>query len=508
MRITSFNTSEHDDLVEKDESTEADQWVHQILGNFQDDEILQAATNRSNPREFDQGIAVQMNKLSLQERERTYEEIHGVSGVVHETPELLSLKLLEIGEALETIHPKVAYDVALEMDRTYIESPKFRLMFLRAERFNAPKAAQRLALFLEKKLKFFGRSTLVRPILLADLSDDDIKTLGGGAFQILPSRDKSGRPIVFKCSNCGPKLYTSFLSYVKCWWYSVISLFEEDEETQKRGCVAIVWWMDYFRKDPDVSSELRQEMFDSFTWLPMRPYNSVHLCMDDTITKHLLGRVQVAMSPPSFRYCYRIHKGSTTEVLYAMLSYGIPMEAVPVTGSGAVKTKDLQKWIARRKSREAVLLGNGALGTFNKIELPTSRDVLLAKGRPYQNHPGNQEYLEMVHRYLVNYETTKDRKGKRVVASILLEQVKLHSRFLLRDQDGWWVEATDSEALDRVVKAFTHAASTKKKAQAKDIIRKEDVLGKRIRLSPEAFSYTPSAVSSEDGLVRFQGTCF
>lgn len=95
----------------------------------------------------------------------------------------------------------------------------------------------------------------------------------------------------------------------KCWWYSVICALEEDEENQKRGVVVIVWWMDYIRKDPDVTPEMRKEVFGAIKWLPMRPYNSIHVCMDNSILKKLLSRVQIALSPPEIRYSYKIHTG-------------------------------------------------------------------------------------------------------------------------------------------------------------------------------------------------------
>jgi len=204
-----------------------EQWIDtNLVGDATDDfptiqpkqenvrSIIQVAKDRWGQEAFDRSLAHEMNRLSMKEREHRFEEMHGVSSFIDETPDVVSIALSELSEQLARIQTKEAYNLAYKMDRSYVESSKFRLMFLRAEKFDAKKAAERLVLFMEKKLKFYGPATLVHPIRMSDLSDDDITTLKSGVFQILPSRDRSGRPILFICSNCGPRLYTSPLSFV------------------------------------------------------------------------------------------------------------------------------------------------------------------------------------------------------------------------------------------------------------------------------------------------------
>ena len=79
---------------------------------------------------------------------------------------------------------------------------------------------------------------------------------------------------------------------------------------QKRGAVVIVWGMDYLRRDKDVSAEMRKEVFTALSWLPMRPYNSIHLCMDGGPMKAFFSQVQIAISPPEIRYSYKVHTGT------------------------------------------------------------------------------------------------------------------------------------------------------------------------------------------------------
>ena len=79
--------------------------------------------------------------------------------------------------------------------------PKFRLLFLRSERFHAQRTARKMVGYFEYKCDLFGADKLVKKITLDDLSKDDRTTLQTGAMQILPNRDKSGRAVFFECQK-------------------------------------------------------------------------------------------------------------------------------------------------------------------------------------------------------------------------------------------------------------------------------------------------------------------
>ena len=130
-----------------------------------------------------------------------YEEIHGVDQEFMETPELLASSLAELEEELKKLSHKPAYDLAYGRKKEFVTDPKFRLMFLRCDRWNAKKAAHRLTGFLEYKLDLFGPERLVKRITLEDLSEDDLEPLNCGARQLLPTRDKAGRAVVVECQN-------------------------------------------------------------------------------------------------------------------------------------------------------------------------------------------------------------------------------------------------------------------------------------------------------------------
>jgi hypothetical protein len=152
-------------------------------------------------------VAQEINQMTLKEREVVYEELHGVARVVEETPEFVAQRLQALDQALREISSKPAYDQAESICHEYVNAPKFRLMFLRAEYFDPKKAAIRLVKFMEGKLKYFGPRALARPVFLSDLDEDDKETVRSGALQILPVRDRSGRAVLCDALTMHPRCY-------------------------------------------------------------------------------------------------------------------------------------------------------------------------------------------------------------------------------------------------------------------------------------------------------------
>jgi hypothetical protein len=150
-----------------------------------------------------------MNQLSLQERERTFDEIHGVQPIVQETPQLITWALHQFQVAVSRIPQKPAYLVALQQSEAYVKSPQFALMFLRAASFDINAAAQKCVNFCQGKLDLFGLEPLTRSLQLSDLDPDDLACLRSGAYQILPARDSAGRFIIVDFHLTMPQCYRS-----------------------------------------------------------------------------------------------------------------------------------------------------------------------------------------------------------------------------------------------------------------------------------------------------------
>ena len=147
-------------------------------------------------KEMDMMIAKEMYQMSLKEREKALDDVHGIVKRQDEDPNFVNKCLLQMESALNRLKPGTVYKEAEQMSESYVRNPHKRVMFLRAEDYDAVKAAERMILFFEKKKTLFGAEKLVKKITLEDLNEDDLESLRTGEGQISPFTDAAGRPIV------------------------------------------------------------------------------------------------------------------------------------------------------------------------------------------------------------------------------------------------------------------------------------------------------------------------
>jgi hypothetical protein len=141
-------------------------------------------------------LAKELHRISLAEREKAYNDLHGVADVVEEGPAFVDKCLADLeSEICKLEDNESAYEMAKKVNPEYICGRGFRLKFLRAESFVPKDAATRLVGFLEEKLKLFGPKSLARELLLSDLNQEDMVLLRSGFSSIVPLRDSAGRAV-------------------------------------------------------------------------------------------------------------------------------------------------------------------------------------------------------------------------------------------------------------------------------------------------------------------------
>ena len=141
-------------------------------------------------------IASELTKLSIEDRVKALEEVHGVVENIEEDPVEIKRLIEQVKEELKRLRYKQAYEKAAFLSSTYVNNPEFVLHFLRTDNHNARHAAIRLAEHFKFKLDLFGEHTLVRDILYDDLTADEQLILNSGFVQTLPALDTAGRQIV------------------------------------------------------------------------------------------------------------------------------------------------------------------------------------------------------------------------------------------------------------------------------------------------------------------------
>jgi hypothetical protein len=140
----------------------------------------------------------ELDKLSPKEQEQVFRDLYGLDSAVRmeeeEDHSIISKKLDEFELQLKSIISKEAYEEAVRLCPAYVE--KTRLMFLRADRFNAQKAARRFVKHWQTKLELFGSDKAFSgSINQSDLTEADLESLASGGFQILSEKDRGGRTV-------------------------------------------------------------------------------------------------------------------------------------------------------------------------------------------------------------------------------------------------------------------------------------------------------------------------
>jgi hypothetical protein len=148
-----------------------------------------------------------------------------------------------------------------------------------------------------------------------------------------------------------------------------------------------------------------------------------------------------------------IFSGSNTECQNKLMSFGIPMKNFPLDKEGRLKIGKHLQWIERRKQKEMYLETNNI--QKGATDLPTKFDVLLGRGRPCQEHVGNQTLREWVSIFYKEYNAAA-RDEKTMMASQIVAFVhKTQGRFLQKDNDsGMWVPVSDKNSRDKVAHSF------------------------------------------------------
>jgi hypothetical protein len=174
-----------------------------------------------NPKDFDALIAHELNSLSICDRERTMEEIHGIHArdvtMAEERTDVDDV-LRQLQMEIDNIAEKDAYNAAVLMGSRYVFHRTFRLKFVRAEQYDLPRAAVRMINYLDFARELYGPAVLTRPIRWSDLSDNAQSIVVDGSMQVLPERDPAGRRVVHMSGDVGLKC--SVREKVRGEWYS------------------------------------------------------------------------------------------------------------------------------------------------------------------------------------------------------------------------------------------------------------------------------------------------
>ena len=162
------------------------------------------------------------------------------------------------------------------------------------------------------------------------------------------------------------------------------------------------------------------------------------------------------------------------ETQYQLMSYGIPVNQLPLTNTGNIKTKHLFQWIkARRaidKARQNVSDAGDLCNNMNIISHPGRSDVLFSRGGNAR-HYGNVMMVEDIASRLEEFKlNTKNRDVLR--KEIMAAVSQRGGKFLTLNKGGWWEELRAKEVHEKITTAFYDHKQKRKKA-VEDLLQQQ-----------------------------------
>jgi len=196
--------------------------------NDDDDEDppLVSISQLSNPKtvvEADEVIAREMKALSIQDQQRVYEDVNGLTRPNEETEPFLRAKLDDMDISIGLIRHKSAYNLAMEQSPAYVKDEDLRLRFIRCTLYDSKSAARRFVKFFQRKLELFGEEMLTEDITMTHLEPDALMYVTSGNMQIMAERDTAGRFIGcnFKDSS---EMFSSSYGPAQAMFYAAVAI--------------------------------------------------------------------------------------------------------------------------------------------------------------------------------------------------------------------------------------------------------------------------------------------
>ena len=179
-----------------------------------------------------------------------------------------------------------------------------------------------------------------------------------------------------------------------------------------------------------------------------------------------------------------IYAGSHVEVMYDLVSFGIPRSAIPIDATGTPYTREHLEWVERRlemendnrhaprraqaileKARICPSPGPPSLSSPSTQSMESStdvsadfginsQDVLFGRGKYVVDHPGNMKFRRLVDVYMHKYEEA-ERLEKTCIAEAIVQMIQeSNGRFLKKEPGSDWEEVDGPAARKKVAHAF------------------------------------------------------
>ncbi|CAB9517238.1 Transfer protein [Seminavis robusta] len=393
----------------------------------------------------DRLLADEIEKLSLEEKERSTFDLYGMTQETKD-PEDVDALLEQMELEIRKIPDRKAYEKAKYMNEEYVMEKDFRLLFLHCDEFDAKSAAQRIVQHFEVKRELFGDGpALARKLLMSDLSEDDMKFLTSGVRQLLPVRDAAGRLVYVMCPGFRDSS-VALDSQLRAEIYFGMSILQTEDAQRNGGIVLVISLLG------ESLLNLQQQLFLKLKRLKklrsggLIKVAGVHFLLSQDYLRPLVGGIRW-LFPEKLRAKIRVHFGDFDQLKFALQTFGIPTDCLPFHPDKPINLKNHDQWIRSWRKQEEK--GNNHT---SDIIVPRRFDVLLGRGRRTRHHTGNVRAGHIADMFRDKYETA-GRYEKTAIAERIVTIIReSHGRFLKWEDDAW--EVVDQQAARNKISHF------------------------------------------------------
>ena len=143
------------------------------------------------------------------------------------------------------------------------------------------------------------------------------------------------------------------------------------------------------------------------------------------------------------------------------MSFGITPDMLPFDKTGKFSLIQFMEYLEQRRIKEDEARRKDE--SMGMILYPNPEDVLMGRGRPFQQFVGNLNLAKIVAEHQSEYNES-ERNSKTKLTRKLVQVIKDgNGRFLKRDgkPDGGWVEVNDAQSREKVAHAFRYNSSSR-----------------------------------------------
>ena len=223
-------------------------------------------------------------------------------------------------------------------------------------------------------------------------------------------------------------------------WYLQMAAYQ-DEETQRKGMVLIVYSKGNHKKDKEglagmgVMNQMRSglpERLGAVHWVYENPESAreVQMC------RLFCGeRARMRFRP----LCTK-----DNDYQFQLQTYGIPTKNLPISDTGAFMLACHQEWMYRQRMRESLDVSAYTI-------VPRRFDVLFGKGKSTAEHTGNLRAFHIVEMYRERYEAANKYEKTEIAERVVGLIQESYGRFL-KQEDGGWGKLREGTVLEITLK--------------------------------------------------------